>query len=132
MKLTRATDYAIRLLSYLAADGKENTSVEIAKALNIPFNHLSKLVHQLGRQGYLVTRKGKGGGIQLAVDPKKASLIDVIELIEGPMSMSECILNLGCCENSKTCKFRKKLSGAQALMREALSKSTISDLVLRK
>ena len=130
MKLTRASDFAIRLMVYLASGKGSTKSIEIARELGVPFNHLSKLVQTLSRGGLLITRKGKNGGISLAADPKKTSVVEVIETIEGPLSFSDCILNLACCKNSKNCKFRKRLSKAQNLMRDSLSKSTISELVL--
>jgi Rrf2 family protein len=129
MKLTRATDYAVRLLTYLAANGLEGKSIEIAKELNIPFNHLAKLVHTLGRQGYLFNRKGKAGGIRLAVDPKKTSLIEIIEAMEGPLALNDCLQSKDNCENSANCRFRRHLARIQEAMRESLGKSTISDLV---
>lgn len=129
MKLTRAADFAIRLLGHLAEiEGVGKTS-ELAKKLDIPFNHLSKLVQTLSRHNFLTTRKGKGGGIKLAVHPKKIRLSDVVETIEGPMVLSECILNRQSCQFSKGCKFRKCLSKLKSQMYKVLSGTTVYDLV---
>lgn len=110
MKINRSTDYAIRLLAYLASGASETKSHELAACLDIPLNHLAKLVQNLSRAGYLLTRKGKGGGIRLAVDPKKVSLAEIIGLIEGPMDLNDCILHRDACRFSAKCKVRRKLA----------------------
>ena len=130
MKLTRATDYAIRLLTHLASNNEEAKSNELAMELDIPFNHLSKLVQALARKGYLITRKGKGGGLKLAVDPKKISIMDIVETIEGRMMLSNCLLHKESCRFSKKCKFRKCVGWVQNKMMDMLSKQTIYDMVV--
>ncbi|MBU0572947.1 MAG: Rrf2 family transcriptional regulator [Candidatus Margulisiibacteriota bacterium] len=126
MKLTRSSDYAVRLLIHLAREG-EGTSRKFARDLKIPFNHLSKVVQTLARKGYLISRKGKGGGISLAKEPSKIVVGKVIEDVEGPMVLSECILNLNACSFSKSCKFRKKLTSIKKCLHDLFS-TTISEL----
>jgi Rrf2 family nitric oxide-sensitive transcriptional repressor len=129
MKITRASDYAIRLLTHLATREEEGTSGELGKELDIPFNHLAKLVQILARKGYLITRKGKGGGLKLAADPKKIDLAEVIEAIEGPIVLSDCLFHRKSCRFSKNCKFRKCLSGVRSKIYQLFSNTTIFDLV---
>ena len=71
MKLTSFTDYSLRVLLFLAADpGRRVTVAEVAQAFSISENHLTKVVHLLGRQGWIETVRGKGGGMRLGRDPK--------------------------------------------------------------
>lgn len=128
MKLTRAADYAIRILTHLASNNVESTSSDLAVKLDIPFNHIAKLVQMLSRNGFLLTRKGKGGGLKLAVNPKNINLYDVIEIIEGPMVLSDCILNLESCKFGKKCKVRRHLVKVRGKMQEMFSSATIFDL----
>lgn len=128
MKITKASDYAIRLLTHLAGGEGEGTSEELARRLDIPFNHLAKLVQNLSRRGFLITRKGRGGGLKLAVDPKKINLAEVIEAIEGPIIINECILNRERCRFSKECKVRKCLARVRYKIQEILSTTSILDL----
>lgn len=128
MKITKASDFAIRLLTHLAAGEKEGTSQELARKLDIPFNHLAKLVQNLSRRGFLITRRGKGGGLKLAVDPKKINLTEVIEAVEGPIVINECIFNRERCRFSKECKVRKCLSRVRYKIHEILSATSILDL----
>jgi Rrf2 family nitric oxide-sensitive transcriptional repressor len=131
MKITRASDYAIRLLAHLAAGEVETTGGELANELGIPFNHLSKLIQKLARRGFLSTRKGKGGGLRLAVNPKNINLAQVIEVVEGPLVLSECILNRSSCQFSGKCKARKCLAGIKQRMNQMLVDTTIFDLALQ-
>lgn len=131
MKITRATDYAIRLLAHLAAGEAETTSQALAKELGVPLNHLAKLVQVLARRGYLYTRKGKGGGLRLGVDPRKINLAQIVEAIEGPIMINDCVLNKKNCRFSGKCKARKCLSGIQRKVQEMLAGTTIFDLALQ-
>lgn len=131
MKITRASDYAIRLLAHLAAGEVETTSQVLAEELGIPLNHLAKLVQALARRGYLLTRKGKGGGLRLGINPKKINLAQVVEAVEGPLVISECIFNRESCCFSKKCKVRKCLASVRDQMRQTLARTTISDLALQ-
>ncbi len=129
MKITKASDYAIRLLVDLAGeDGVGTTSEELAEKIDIPFNHMSKIVQILGRRGYLLTRKGKGGGISLAKDPKNISLAEVIEAVEGPMTLNNCIFHVESCRFGKKCKVRKCLGGVQNSIVEMLSAKSIYEM----
>lgn len=130
MKLTRASDFAIRILTHLASDKEEWTSIELAKELDIPFNHLAKLVQVLGRRGYLATRKGKGGGLRLAVDPKAIDLAEIIEAVEGPLVISDCLFHRDACRFSGKCNARRILAKVKAKMRDILSGTSIFDLAV--
>lgn len=128
MNITRASDYAIRLLVRLAAMGKETTSEEVAKEIDVPLSHLTKLVHLLARRGYLLTRKGRGGGLKLAKDPKKINLAEVIEAVEGPMMLNKCLFNRKNCRFSLKCKVRECLGVVQRTMRDLLASKTIFEM----
>lgn len=128
MRLTRAADYAIRLLIKLASVEGARTSSDLAKQLHIPFNHIAKVVQNLSRNGFLITRKGKGGGITLARDPKKITVYEIVSAIEGPMVVSDCILNRETCKFSKSCNFRDCLSELKGKIEELLSSTSIFDL----
>ncbi len=128
MKITKASDYAIRLLTHLAAGEKEGTSEEFARELDIPFNHLAKLVQNLSRRGFLITRKGRGGGLKLAADPQSINVGAVIEAVEGPILISECIFKREHCRFSRECKVRKCLARVRYKIQEILSTTSILDL----
>jgi Rrf2 family transcriptional regulator, nitric oxide-sensitive transcriptional repressor len=91
MRLTRYTDYALRVLLYLGTHpDKLSTISEIADYHNISRNHLMKVVHQLGALGYIDTLRGKGGGIRLAHKPEEIGLGDVVRHTEETLEIVEC------------------------------------------
>lgn len=128
MKFNRATDYSIRLLTHLAVNKKSWVSRDLAGELHIPYNHISKVVNGLSRRGYILARKGKGGGIKLGMDPKKISLYSVIVGMEGPIVLSECVAHKEKCVFSGKCNFRKYLIKAGAKMIRMFKSMTIADL----
>lgn len=92
MRFTRYTDYAFRVLTYLAVKppGKRATIREIAEAYAISENHLMKIIHQLGQQGFVETVRGRQGGLALACDPAAINLGAVVRACEEDMALVEC------------------------------------------
>lgn len=128
MRITRAADFAVRILLFLARH-KSETSKVIAQKMNIPFNYLTKLVQILAKKRFIHSRKGKGGGLALALSPRKITLLKVIEAIEGPILLSECIFSKEVCCFGTKCKTRRCLSLVQNKLRRTLSQSSIYDLL---
>jgi len=126
MKLSRYTDYAIRVLTYLAAHEDRLCSIrEIAQCYGISENHLMKIVHDLGRAGFIATSRGRGGGLRLG---RPASAIVVGELVRHTedgfdlVDCARCLIGSAC--------------GATAVLREAtdaflavLDRYTLADVV---
>jgi Rrf2 family nitric oxide-sensitive transcriptional repressor len=82
-------DYSLRVLMYLAVHRDRMVNIaEIADCYGISCNHLIKVVHNLARGGFIKSYRGKGGGIELARDPAKINVSDVVRYTEGPPSLS--------------------------------------------
>jgi Rrf2 family protein len=93
MQITRQADYAVRAvlhLSNLGPDQKAPTS-QIAEERDIPLSFLAKIIAQLSVAGILQTMRGARGGVTLAREPQKISLLDVIEAIDGPIMLNDCV-----------------------------------------
>jgi Rrf2 family nitric oxide-sensitive transcriptional repressor len=91
MRLTAYTDYSLRVLMRLALRPQELTTIaDIARAYRISEHHLMKVVHQLGRAGYIETVRGRGGGLRLARDPTAIWLGDVVRRTEPDLDLVEC------------------------------------------
>jgi Rrf2 family nitric oxide-sensitive transcriptional repressor len=131
MRLTSFTDYSLRVLIYLAAQpGRRATIAEVAAAFGVPQNHLTKVVHFLGRQGWLATVRGKGGGLGLACEPQDIVIGEVVRATEGAAVPAECFGQPPTpCRIARVCRLRGVLAEAVAAFQAVLDGYTLADLV---
>jgi Rrf2 family nitric oxide-sensitive transcriptional repressor len=134
MRLTAFTDYSLRVLIWLATEpGRRATIAQIAQAFEISVNHLVKVVHFLGKQGWIATTRGKGGGLALALPPESIGLGDVVRRTEGKAMVAECFGGdgsdcvIGCC-----CRLRGMLAEAVAAFEAVLDRYTLADIVANR
>ncbi len=128
MQFTRASDYAVRVLAYLAnANGSVSRSQAIAGATSIPESFLAKILGQLTRSGIVRSHRGAHGGFSLAVDAKKLSLLDVVEAMEGPLHINLCATPDPCVHMDK-CPIQDAWAKAESSLRESLRAHRILDL----
>ncbi len=130
MKLTRFTDYSLRVLIYLGLrDDGRVTIREISEAYGISRNHLMKVVSLLTRKGYLDARRGPGGGIALARPPEEIVVAEVIRDMEDDMNLVECFCSDGKCTIKSMCQLKKVLTEALKAYLVTLEKYTLTDLL---
>ena len=131
MKLTAFTDYSLRVLIYLAAQPKRRATIaEIASKFEVSENHLTKVVHFLGKSGWLANVRGKGGGLELAMPPELIGVGAVIRQTEGAAVPAECFgEGGGCCAIGQMCRLRGVLAEAVQGFNEVLDRYTLADLV---
>ena len=130
MKLTAFTDYSLRVLIYLAADpDRRATIAEISAAFDIKENHLTKVVHFLGKQGWVSTVRGKGGGLMLAGAPKDISVGRVVRDTEGAAMPAECFSpENDHCAISHCCRLKGVLAEAVTAFYTVLDRYTLADI----
>lgn len=131
MRLTVYTDYALRMLMYLALkDDGLSTIEEIAQSYEISKNHLMKVAHQLGVAGYIETVRGRRGGLRLAKPAKAIGLGQVVRHTEPDMAIVMCFEPIKAeCAILPYCVLRKALERARNAFVETLDEYTLSDLV---
>ncbi|MBU2547900.1 MAG: Rrf2 family transcriptional regulator [Proteobacteria bacterium] len=133
MKLTRAGEYAIRSVLYLA--GKKDRPVvgrrEIARAMDIPHAFLGKVVQALDRAGLMVLVQGAKGGCRLARPPAEISMLDVVEAVEGPLFLNECLARPESCGRSSICAVHEVWGEARDGFRQTLREANFEDLARR-
>jgi Rrf2 family nitric oxide-sensitive transcriptional repressor len=131
MKLTAFTDYSLRVLIFLAADpGRRATIAEIVEAFGVKMNHLTKVVHFLGKHGWLSTVRGHGGGLRLARAPEDISVGQVVRDTEGAAMPAECFAeDGGNCAISGCCRLHGVLAEAVEAFYATLDRYTLADLV---
>jgi Rrf2 family nitric oxide-sensitive transcriptional repressor len=131
MKLTTFTDYSLRVLVYLATDPRRRATIaEIAAAFAISENHLTKVVHFLGKQGWAGTIRGKGGGLVLGCAAEHIVIGEVVRRAEGEVVAAECFgVDAGRCCIAPVCQLRGVLSEAVAAFHAVLDRHTLADVV---
>ena len=131
MRLTTMTDYAMRILMYVAHNpDRLCTIAEIAAAYRISEPHLMKITHQLGKAGFIETVRGQGGGMRLATSPGEINLGDVVRSIEPDFALVECFAAGDGCALTGHCRLAGILSGALDGFLAHLARYTLADLLL--
>lgn len=131
MRLTFYTDYALRLLMYLALkDNGLATIAEVAKSYDISRNHLMKVAYQLGQAGFVETVRGRGGGLRLAKPAAAIGLGDVVRHTEQDMALVPCFKPVDAfCAIRPSCALRHALARATEAFVAVLDEYSLSDLV---
>jgi Rrf2 family transcriptional regulator, nitric oxide-sensitive transcriptional repressor len=130
MKLTRFTDYSLRVLIYLGLKNDGRVTIkEISEAYHISRNHLMKVVSLLTRKGYVDARRGPGGGIALARPAQDIVIADVVRDMEDDLNLVECFCEEGSCIIKPVCELKSALSQALAAYLETLERYTLQDLL---
>jgi Rrf2 family nitric oxide-sensitive transcriptional repressor len=131
MRLTTFTDYSLRVLIFLAADpARRATIAEVAESFGVKENHLTKVVHFLGKAGLLANVRGKGGGLGLARPPGEIVIGRVVRETEGAAVPAECFAeDHGHCRITRMCRLRGVLRDAVEAFYAVLDGYTLEDLV---
>jgi len=131
MQLTRHTDYALRVLIYLAVNPEPLGRIsDIAESYQISRNHLVKVVHELAGHGYIQTFRGKNGGMKLARPPGEIHIGDVVRDMEENLEIINCSEPL--CIILPDCRLKTVLNDAMAAFMATLDRCTLADLVRQK
>lgn len=126
MKLTRYTDYALRVLMHLAARPDRLASIgEMARTYRISQNHLMKVVHDLRKEGFLDAVRGRAGGVRLARPAEEIRVGDVVRHTEGGFELVDC----ESCVIARACSLTGALNKALAAFMEVLDNYTLAELV---
>lgn len=133
MRLSTYSDYALRALMYAALRAPELATIDdVATAFGISRDHVVKVVHALGRGGYLKTRRGVGGGFTLARPTAKITVGEIIRLTEADDIVINCRERRGAhCRILSACRLKVALDEAAAAFFAVLDDYTLEDLVAR-
>jgi Rrf2 family nitric oxide-sensitive transcriptional repressor len=129
MRLTRYTDYAMRVLLYLGAQPDRTCSIsEISRAYGISQNHLMKVVHDLGKAGYVASVRGRSGGIRLGRPAEEINVGAVIRQTEESFDLVDC----GSCVIAPACGLTCALREAVAAFMAVLDGYTLANLLTKR
>lgn len=130
MRLTTMTDYAMRLLMFVAHNPQRLCTIsEIAQAYDISESHLMKITHRLGQAGFLETVRGKGGGMRLAAPAQQINLGRVVREVEPDFALVECFTPGSACALSSYCRLSGIVDGALQAFLAHLDRFSLADLV---
>ncbi|MEZ6189305.1 MAG: Rrf2 family transcriptional regulator [Planctomycetota bacterium] len=132
LQLTKRLDYALIALTHLAVHPEERVSArELAELYSMPITLLANVLKALARGGVLASTRGTKGGYQLAEAPAALPVGRIVELIEGPLRLAECIghdhEDAGCCV-SDTCPVKRSVFKLHVRIRDVLYGMTVAEL----
>ena len=130
LRLSKKADYALIAMKHLARKaGAQSTSArEIAEQYDIPIELLAKVLQRLVRTGLLVSTQGTRGGYLLSRPPKAISVVDVVQAIDGPFTVTACSTEKIDCEQYGKCSVRDSLWQIRERIVAALGTVTLSEM----
>jgi Rrf2 family protein len=133
MQITRQADYAVRAVLHLARlGGSERAATStVAEEQRIPPSFLAKIISQLSIAGLLHTSRGARGGVTLARPPKDITLLEVIEAIDGPIQLNECVGDDPNCAFDEDCPLRPVWCDVQEMLVKRLKGTNFQHLLER-
>ena len=128
---TKGSDYAVRILFYLTQNAKEGMipSSVVARETGIPITFLRRIYSQLIKGGFLIASEGSQGGAKLVRDPASITVLEIIELIQGPIELSECVYKKQPCPNRCDCSLRRGILRIERAVTDAFRAITIQSLI---
>ena len=131
MQITRQADYALRAVKYLAhlAPNEKAATSAIAAEQRIPPSFLAKIISQLSIAGLIHTARGARGGVFLSRSAADISILDVVEAIDGPITMNECTTNPNTCSFSSDCVLHDIWCSTRTELMTKLKKTTFAQII---
>ncbi len=130
MTLTRAADYAVRVMIHLAGlpPGTRASRTDLAGAADCPNQFLSKVLQNLTRAGLVVSHRGNTGGFELPSTRRATSMLEIVEAMEGPLALNLCLTCSAGCPRQAGCAAHSVWVEAQYAMADVLRRTSITDL----
>jgi Rrf2 family iron-sulfur cluster assembly transcriptional regulator len=131
MKLTTLSRYGVRALFDIAycGEGKMVRASQVSARQQISLNYIGQIFLKLKRAGLLVSHRGRSGGYTLAYPPKDITLLMIIQAVEGPIELVDCLEGIGGCGMAVKCVTRNIWKEAGEMLENFFGKITIQDLI---
>lgn len=130
MMLTRAADYAVRVMIHLAGlpTGTRASRTDLAAASDVPNPFLSKVLQSLTRGGLVISYRGNTGGFELSALHRNVTVLDIVEVVEGPVALNVCLISDCACTRQSWCPAHGVWADAQRALTDVLRSVSIEDL----
>lgn len=131
MKLSKFSDYSFRALIYLAHHQNTSTTVEnLSDDLDISIHHMKKIINKLANNNYVITTKGRNGGLRLARNPEEINLGELLLLTEDNLQLLECFSETHSCPFDKpSCKLKQILAKSKDTFITECKKYHLNDIL---
>ena len=131
MYLSKFTDYSFRILMYLGNNpDKLSTVDELSSILDLSTHHVKKIVYKLSKNNYILSLKGRNGGIKLGMDPKDINLGKLLEITEDNLDILECFsIENNTCSLNNCCKLKPIINDALESFKLEFSEYTLADIL---
>lgn len=132
MKISRGAAYAVYGLRYLANRGlnQKVTISEISNSFGLPEKHLAKIFQGLAKTKFVNSVRGINGGFMLSTPPDQITLLDIVEAVEGPFDVDNCMIRYGHCSYQDSCQVCDLLQQTHREIMDVLRKVKLTDLLL--
>ena len=134
--LTRKTKYALKALLVLADEGREKPLLiaDLAERAAVPRKFLEQILLEMNKAGLLSSRKGRGGGYRLAMEPRDITVGEIIRLTDGPLAPVPCVSVTAyapCteCKDEETCRIRSVMKEARDALAAVLDRRSLADMM---
>jgi Rrf2 family protein len=130
MQLTRAADYAVRVMIHLTTLPRSERILlpDLARATDVPKSFLSKILQALSRAKLISSKRGPVGGFEILPEGREASIVEIIEAIDGPIRLNLCVQNGRSCSRKPSCPAHPFWIQAQTAMLAVLNTAKVCDL----
>lgn len=130
LRISKLTDYGTVVLAHLASEPQAVCSAaDVALATGIGLPTVSKLLKSMARADLVISTRGASGGYQLSRDPRQISAADVIDALEGPVSITECSGAHSTCDYETVCSVGSSWRRINLAIRHALEDVSLLDLL---
>lgn len=130
LRVSKLTDYGTVILARMAlSPAASYSAASLAEQVTLPASTVSKLLKIMSRSGLLNSSRGKQGGYTLAKAPQEISLAEVIEILEGPIGLTQCSCQSGLCQIESHCAIRQQWQGINGVIHQALQQVSLEALL---
>ena len=129
MILSKTTKYAIRIMAFMASQkGELFSATYLHEQLDIPYKYLTRLMTDLTKSDYLDSIRGRNGGFRIAIDLKKISLANIVEIVEGMEHFNSCVLGFHECSSENPCAMHYVWEKNKEELLNMLENTTLSEI----
>jgi len=130
LRLSKLADYGTQVMAYMAVNPSVHSASDVSAGVGIALPTVSKILKMLVRKELLASVMGAKGGYKLSRHPSQISIAEIVDAMDGPISITEC--STSTCERESTCSTRSKWQGINHIIQDALEKVNLAEMVVTK